>query len=50
MLQNNNAIIDDKLFIKIILFYVKRFVLKVLKLKKKNITNVKNLNMKLLGQ
>lgn len=30
-------IIDDKLFIKIILFYVKKFVLKVLKLKKKNI-------------
>lgn len=28
-------IIDDKLFIKIILFYVKKFVLKVLKLKKK---------------
>lgn len=43
-------IIDDKLFIKIILFYVKKFVLKVLKLKKKkNIINVKNLNVKLLG-
>lgn len=49
MLRNNNAIIDDKLYIKIILFYVKKFVLKVLKLKRKNIINVKNLNVKLLG-
>lgn len=49
MLQNNYAIIDDKLYIKIILFYVKKFVLKVLKLKRKNIINVKNLNVKLLG-
>lgn len=45
----NDAIIDDKLYIKIILFYVKKFVLKVLKLKRKNIINVKNLNVKLLG-
>lgn len=49
MLQNNDVIIDDKLYIKIILFYVKKFVLKVLKLKRKNIINVKNLNVKLLG-
>lgn len=49
MLRNNDAIIDDKLYIKIILFYVKKFVLKVLKLKRKNIINVKNLNVKLLG-
>lgn len=49
MLRNNDAIIDDKLYIKIILFYVKKFVLKVLKLKRKNIINVRNLNVKLLG-
>lgn len=49
MLRNNDAIIDDKLYIKIILFYIKKFVLKVLKLKRKNIINVKNLNVKLLG-
>lgn len=49
MLRNNDAIMDDKLYIKIILFYVKKFVLKVLKLKRKNIINVKNLNVKLLG-
>lgn len=49
MLQNNDVIIDDKLYIKIILFYVKKFVLKILKLKRKNIINVKNLNVKLLG-
>lgn len=49
MLRNNDVIIDDKLYIKIILFYVKKFVLKVLKLKRKNIINVKNLNVKLLG-
>lgn len=49
MLRNNDAIIDDKLYIKIILFYVKKFVLKVLKLKRKNTINVKNLNVKLLG-
>lgn len=49
MLRNNDAIIDDKLYIKIILFYVKKFVLKVLKLKRKNIINIKNLNVKLLG-
>lgn len=49
MLRNNDAIIDNKLYIKIILFYVKKFVLKILKLKRKNIINVKNLNVKLLG-